>query len=412
MTAAPPASDLDALLGRVRAFVAERCVPLEAHLQASDYATLWAGLADVRADARAAGLWNLALSASEGGAGLSLPAFGRVSEALGWSPLGHVATNGQAPDIGNMELLLGHATDAQKAEFLQPLLDGDVRSCFAMTEPEHAGSNPTVMSSTARLEGGEWTIDGHKWFTTGFDGAAWAVAMVVTDPDADNKYARASMILVPTDADGLEHVRKLPVMGDEAEGWFSHSEIRFHGVRVPEANLLGPRGGGFQLAQERLGPGRIHHCMRWVGVCERALSLLCRYAAAREIAPGTPLATKQAVQFMIAESRAETDAARLLVLDAAEAIERDGAKAARGKISAIKFTVANTLQRVLDRAIQVHGGLGVLDDTPLAFWYRHERGARIYDGPDEVHKTVVAREEMRRYPDAAPPAKARVGVDV
>ena len=401
-----------ALLDRVRDFVAGTCVPLEAHLQSGDYPALWAGLDDARAEARAAGLWNLALSADHGGAGLSLPEFGRVSEALGWSPLGHIATNGQAPDIGNMELLLGHATERQKAAFLQPLLDGEVRSCFAMTEPEHAGSNPTVMSTTARLDGGEWVIDGHKWFTTGFDGAAWAVAMVVTDPDAENKYARASMLLVPTDVAGLEHVRKLPVMGDEAEGWFSHSEIRFHGVRVPEANLLGPRGGGFALAQERLGPGRIHHCMRWVGVCERALSLMCAYAAGREVAPGTPLASRQAVQFMVAESRAETDAARLLVLDAAEAIERDGAKAARGKISAIKFTVANTLQRVVDRAVQVHGGLGVLDDTPLAFWYRHERAARIYDGPDEVHKSVVAREEMKRHRAAAPPARARVGVDV
>ena len=408
----PTDPDPSALLDRVRAFVAETCVPLEAHLQTGDYPALWAGLAEARAEARAAGLWNLALAAEEGGAGLSLPEFGLVSEALGWSPLGHIATNGQAPDIGNMELLLGWATEAQKEEFLRPLLDGDVRSCFAMTEPEHAGSNPTVMSSAARLDGGEWVLDGHKWFTTGFDGAAWAVAMVVTDPDAESPYARASMILVPTDADGLEHVRKLPVMGDESEGWFSHSEIRFRSVRVPEGNLLGPRGGGFRLAQERLGPGRIHHCMRWVGVCERALDLMCRHAAAREIAPSTPLATKQAVQFMIAESRAETDAARLLVLDAAEAIERDGAKAARGKISAIKFTVANTLQRVVDRAVQVHGGLGVLDDTPLAFWYRHERAARIYDGPDEVHKAVVAREEMKRHRAPAPPPAPAVGVDV
>ena len=385
------------LLDRVRQFVEGECVPLEDHLKAHDYGALAAALADVRARAKAEGLWNLALSAEHGGAGLSLPDFGRVSEALGWSPLGHVATNGQAPDIGNMELLLGHATEAQKAEFLDPLLEGRVRSCFAMTEPEHAGSNPTVLSTTARFEGDDVVIDGHKWFTTGFDGAAWAVVMAVTDPAAESPYARASMVLVPSSADGLEHVRKLPVMGDEAEGWFSHSEIRFHSVRVPAANVLGPRGGGFQLAQERLGPGRIHHCMRWVGVCERALALMCERAAGREVAPGTPLATKQAVQFTIAESRAETDAARLLVLDAAEAIERDGAKAARGKISAIKFTVANTLLRVLDRAIQVHGGLGVLDDTLLAFWYRHERGARIYDGPDEVHKAVVAREELRRY---------------
>ena len=406
-----PEPDLDALLDRVRTFVAQACVPLEPLLLAGDYAALSEALGAVRETARAEGLWNLALSRDAGGAGLSLPAFGRVSEALGWSPLGHLATNGQAPDIGNMELLLAHATPPQRERFLDPLLAGTVRSCFAMTEPEHAGSNPTVMSSTARLDGDDWVIDGHKWFTTGFDGAAWTVAMVVTDPDAESPYARASMLLVPTDVDGLEHVRKLPVMGDDGAGWFSHSEIRFHRVRVPASHLLGPRGGGFRLAQERLGPGRIHHCMRWVGVCERALHLLCERAAAREVTPGAALATRQAVQFMIAESRAETDAARLLVLDAAEAIERDGAKAARGKISAIKFTVANTLQRVLDRAVQVHGGLGVLDDTPLAFWYRHERAARIYDGPDEVHKAVVAREELRRYREAAPPPVAP-GVDV
>ena len=324
-----------------------------------------------------------------------------MSEALGWSPLGHWATNGQAPDIGNMELLLAHATDAQRAQFLEPVLAGDERSCFAMTEPEHAGSNPTVMSTTARLAtgaggAGEWRLDGHKWFTTGFDGAAWMVVMAVTDPDAST-YEKASMLLVPTDAPGVEHVRRLPVMGDEGAGWLSHSEVRFHDVTVPEGHLLGPRGGGFRLAQERLGPGRIHHCMRWIGVCERAIDLMCRRSTAREVAPGRALAEQQAVRFWIAESRAETDAARLYVLDTAERIERDGARAARAQVSAIKFTVAGTLGRVLDRAVQTLGGLGVLDDTPLAFWYRHERAARIYDGPDEVHKGVVAREELKRF---------------
>ena len=396
-----PAPDIGALLGRVRQFVADECVLLEPLLLSHDYAALAEAMAEVRGKARAEGLWNLALHAEHGGAGLPLPAFGRVSEALGWSPLGHWATNGQAPDIGNMELLLAHATDAQRERFLQPVLDGAARSCFAMTEPEHAGSNPTVMSTTARLAEGasgtsEWVLDGHKWFTTGFDGAAWMVVMAVTDPDAD-VYQRASMILVPCAADGVEHVRRLPVMGDEGAGWLSHSEIRLDGVRVPEGHLLGPRGGGFQLAQERLGPGRIHHCMRWIGVCERAIDLMCRRALAREIAPGRALAEQQAVRFWIAESRAETDAARLYVLDTARAIERDGARAARAQVSAIKFTVAGTLGRVLDRAVQTLGGLGMLDDTPLAFWYRHERAARIYDGPDEVHKGVVARQELKRY---------------
>ncbi len=388
--------DLADLLPRVRAFVQERCVPLEPLLLGHDYAALEAAMATVRAEARAQGLWNLALSAAHGGAGLSLPDYGRVSEALGWSPLGHWATNGQAPDIGNAELLLAFATDDQKRRFLDPLLDGSVRSCFAMTEPEHAGSNPTTLSTTATETPTGFRIDGHKWFTTGFDGAAWMVVMAVTEPDG-KPHERASMLLVLTDAPGVEHVRLLPVMGDTGAGWISHSEIRFDGVEVPAGALLGTRGGGFALAQARLGPGRIHHCMRWIGVCERALALMCARAVARTIAPGKALSDTQSVQFAIAESRAEIDAARLHVLDVAAQIDRDGARAARAGISAIKFSVAQTLMRVVDRAIQVHGGLGILDDTLLAFWYRHERGARIYDGPDEVHKGVVAREELRRY---------------
>ena len=256
------------------------------------------------------------------------------------------------------------------------------------------------MSTTARLDGDEWVLDGHKWFTTAFDGAAFCVVMAVTDPDAESRYARASMVLVPTDADGVEHVRKLPVMGDEGAGWFSHSEIRLNSVRVPEANLLGPRGGGFMLAQERLGPGRIHHCMRWLGICERVFDMTCTYVGERELAPGRPVASRGAVQAWIAESRAEIDAARLYVLDTARRIAAadsvvEGQKAARVQVSAIKFYVAGVLQRVLDRALQAHGGLGMLDDTLVAFWYRHERAARIYDGPDEVHKGVVAREELR-----------------
>jgi acyl-CoA dehydrogenase len=388
---------LDDLLSRVRDFVRETVQPLEAHLLAHDYDALEAGVAEARYAAKAAGLWNPQLSEDAGGLGLSLPEFGRVSEALGWSPVGHLVCNCQAPDAGNMEILLDHATDDQRERFLDPLLAGDVRSCFAMTEPEHAGSNPVLLSTTARRDGDDYVIDGHKWFTTAYDGAVFAVVMAVTNPDAESPYARASQIIVPTDTPGFEHVRLLPVMGDEGQGWFSHSEVRFADCRVPVTNRLGDEGAGFLIAQERLGPGRIHHCMRWIGVCERALDLMCRRAAERELAPGKPLATRQAVQFWIAESRAHIDAARLLVLDAAERIERNGAKTARAAISAIKFYVADVLTTVLDRAIQVHGGLGMLDDTPIAFWFRHERGARIYDGPDEVHKTVVAREELKAY---------------
>ena len=397
-TTAPP--DLADVLDRVRAFVEAELVPIEPLLLRGDFEALTPAMEEQRAAVRAMGLWNPHLPASHGGLGLPLDQFGRVSEALGRSPLGHYAFNCQAPDAGNMELLLAHATDHQRHEFLEPLLRGDVRSCFGMTEPEHAGSNPTVMSTTARRDGDAYVLDGHKWFTTAFDGAAFCIVMAVTNPDAENRYARASMVIVPTDA--IEHVRKLPVMGDEGAGWFSHSEIRLTGVRVPAENLLGPEGGGFLLAQERLGPGRIHHCTRWLGICERAFDAMCTYAGTRELAPGRSLATRETVQTWIAESRAEIDAARLYVLDTARRIAEadsivEGQKAARVQVSAIKFFVAGVLQRVLDRALQTHGGLGMLDDTPIAFWYRHERAARIYDGPDEVHKRVVAREELKRY---------------
>ncbi len=398
LTTAP--ADLGTVLDRVRTFVVDELIPLEPLLLAHDFDALLPAMEEKRDQVRELGLWNPHLSADHGGLGLALDAFGRVSEALGRSPLGHYAFNCQAPDAGNMELMLAHADSRQQELFLDPLVRGEVRSCFGMTEPLHAGSNPTVMSTTARLDGDEWVIDGHKWFTTAFDGAAFCIVMAVTDPEAENRYGRASMIIVPTDADGFEHVRKLPVMGDEGEGWFSHSEITFDGVRVPQANVLGPRGGGFTLAQERLGPGRIHHCMRWLGICERAFDLMCEYAALRELAPGRPVAAQGAAQAWIAESRAEIDAARLYVLDTAQRIASadsmvEGQKAARVQVSAIKFYVAGVLQRVLDRALQAHGGMGMLDDTPVAFWYRHERAARIYDGPDEVHMGVVARQELK-----------------
>jgi acyl-CoA dehydrogenase len=316
---------------------------------------------------------------------------------LGWTPFGPYVCNCQAPDVGNMELLLQFGTPSQHARFLQPLVRGEVRSCFAMTEPEHAGSNPVVMSTRAVRDGDELVITGHKWFTSSADGAAFAVVMAVTDPEATAPHRRASQILVPLSSPGYQLVRNISVMGEAGGGWASHAEIRFDGVRVPLANVLGPQGAGFALAQERLGPGRIHHCMRWIGICERAFDLMCKRAVSRELAPGEPLSSKQAVQFWIAESRIEIHAARLMVLDAASKIAARGQEAAREEIAYIKVFVANTLQRVLDRAIQAHGALGVTDDTPLAWWYRHERAARIYDGADEVHKTVIARRALKPY---------------
>jgi len=373
---------------RAREFIRRQVMPLEPRLSGA-WRELEPLLRDARGRAKTAGLWAPDLE-------VPLEEYAVLSEELGHSPLGHYCVNAQAPDIGNMELLELAGTDAQKKQWLRPLQAGEIRSCFSMTEPERPGSNPTWMETRAVLERGEWVIDGHKWFTSSADGAAFAVVMAVTDPEAP-PHLRASMILVPCDTPGFDRVRNIPVMGHAGEGWPSHSEIRYTRCRVPEESLIGGRGAGFALAQERLGPGRIHHCMRWIGICERAFEMMCRRAADREIAPGKPLATRQTVQQWIAESRASIDAARLMVLHAAWKMERHGQREARVEISTIKFLVAGVLQEVLDRAIQVHGALGVTDDTPLAFWYRHERAARIYDGPDEVHKGVVARRVLRGF---------------
>lgn len=396
MASEKPALD-DDLLPRVRELVREALIPLEPLLLEERFDELEPALERVRERVRAEGLWAPWLPAEAGGLGLALTDFARVSEELGRSPLGHYACHCQAPDVGNLELLLGHGSPEQRERWLAPLARGEIRSTFAMTEPEHAGSNPVHLSTTARREGGEWVIDGHKWFATAADGAAFAVVMAMTAPEDPSPYRRASMIVVPAGTPGYRLVRNLPVMGDTGRGWFSHGEVRFEGCRVPAENLLGPEGAGFALAQERLGPGRIHHCMRWIGLAERALHELCRRAASRELAPGRPLASRQAVQHWIAESRAEIDAARLLVLETARKIDRQGPRAARVEVSEIKFFVAGVLQRVVDRAIQTHGALGVTDLTVLSFIARHERAARIYDGPDEVHKSVVARRVLKEY---------------
>jgi alkylation response protein AidB-like acyl-CoA dehydrogenase len=264
-----------------------------------------------------------------------------------------------------------------------------------MTEPEFAGSNPVEMGTTAVRDGDDWVLNGHKWFATAAEGAAFAIVMAVTDPAAA-PHARASMILVDCDTPGFELVRNIPVMGHAGRGPFSHGEVRLTDCRVPADRLLGEPGSGFLMAQQRLGPGRVHHCMRWLGICARAIDLMCDHAARRELSPGQPLARQQIVQAWIAESAAEAAAARGLVLETAWRIEREGWKAAREMISMIKILTANTLQRVVDRAVQVHGALGVTDDTVLAFFYREERAARIYDGPDEVHKLSVARRLLKQ----------------
>lgn len=380
----------------VRAFTDEKLIPLEQELMAHGFVATVPKLDAMREEAKARGLWAPFLPTELGGLGLTLLEYAHVSEALGRSPIAHYVLNCQAPDVGNMELLHLFGTDEQKERFLLPLARGETRSSFGMTEPEHAGSNPVWLSTTARKDGDDYVLNGHKWFTTGYEGSAFCIVMAVTDPDAP-LHGRASQILVPVGTPGMRMVRNLPVMGEAGGGWASHAEIVLEDARVPQRFRIGPEGAGFLLAQERLGPGRIHHAMRWIGICERAFDLMCQRAVQREIAPGKPLGTRDTVQAWIAESRAEIDASRLLVLDAAEQMDREGASAARDAIGVVKFYVAGTLQRVLDRALQVHGGLGMLDDTPIAWWYRHERAARIYDGPDEVHKASLAKRILGRY---------------
>ncbi|MGB5620980.1 MAG: acyl-CoA dehydrogenase family protein, partial [Gammaproteobacteria bacterium] len=340
------------------------------------------------------GWWAPNLPRAAGGRGADLVELGLWSEELGRSPLGHYVFGCQAPDAGNAELLLLHGSEAQKIRYLEPLAGGRTRSCFCMTEPEFAGSNPVQMGTRAVRDGDDYVIDGHKWFATAADGATFAIVMAVTEAEA-SRYERASMILVDCDNPGFRLLRNIPVMGHAGHGYFSHGEVRFEQCRVPASNLLGQPGAGFVMAQERLGPGRIHHCMRWLGICHRALEMMCDYALDRELAPERPLASQQIVQAWIAESSAELHAARALVLEAAWRIEKHGFKSARDHISMIKFLTANTLQRIVDRAIQVHGALGVTDDTVLAFWFREERAARIYDGPDEVHKLSLARHLLK-----------------
>jgi acyl-CoA dehydrogenase len=355
---------------------------------------------ELKAQARERGLWNLFLPpVHEHGAGLTNLQYAPLAEITGRA--GHLAPpalNCSAPDTGNMEILAEHGTEEQKERWLQPLLDGEIRSCFSMTEPNTSGSDPTQLVSRAELEGDEWVINGHKWFTSGYNGASIAIAMVVTDPDAA-AHKRASMILVPLDTPGFTGVRPVPVMGhDEGPG---HWEVLYEDCRVPADNLLGERGAGFAIAQDRLGPGRIHHCMRAIGSAERAFELMCRRAHDRE-SFGGPLAEKQFVQDFIAKSRMEIDSARLMVLHAAWKMDTEGKRAARQDISMIKVIAAQMHQEVLDRAMQVHGALGMSDDVPLAAQWRQGRWLRIADGPDEVHKMVIALRELNRFKPREP----------
>jgi acyl-CoA dehydrogenase len=385
------------LIPQIKQFVEEELIPLEKEHTTRPFKQTEKILATKRELVKAKGWWNLHLPQNEGGMGLTLCEFGQISEILSLAPYyGQYTFNSQAPDIGNTELIGKFASASIKEKFLQPLLEGKIRSCFSMTEPEFPGSNPTRMATTAVREGNEYVINGHKWFTSSADGAAFAVVMAVTNPDA-HKHQRASMIIVPTDTPGFEFVRNIPVFGETGEGWASHAEIRYNNCRVPVENLIGEEGMGFKLAQERLGPGRIHHCMRWVGIAEKAFELMCRHAVTREMDEDVMLGQKQFIQGFISESRMEIDASRLLVLRTAHNIDLYGAAATRDQISGIKFYVANMVVRVLDRAIQVHGAKGLSDETMLANLYQHERGARIWDGADEVHKQSMAISILKKY---------------
>lgn len=339
---------------------------------------------------KALGMWAPHLPSAAGGMGIGFMPYVYMNEILGRSGIAPRAFGSQAPDSGNAEILWQFGTPELQEKWMKPLVNGDIRSCFSMTEPEVSGADPTNLQTTARRDGDEYVINGHKWFTSGAIGASFAIVMCVTQPDKP-PHQRMSQIIVPTDTPGFEIVRPVPVMG-ETDG--AHCEIRYTDVRVPVTNLLGEDGGGFRIAQRRLGPGRIHHCMRWLGQMQRAFELMVEYALKREVY-GSTLAEKQTVQNWIADSYVEIQASRQLTLAAAKKI--DQGDEARVEISAIKFFGAKVLHDVIDRAIQVHGARGVSGDTPLESMYRLARGARIYDGPDETHRMVVSRRIIRNF---------------
>ena len=389
-----PTDDVRELRARVRAFLEEHVYPNERILdREDDEADALVGA--LRERAKAEGLWAPHLPPEAGGSNGSFLVYAHLNEEIGRSLWGQLVLGCQAPDAGNAEILWQFGTEEQKERWLRPLVAGEVRSFFSMTEPEVSGSDPTTLRTRAVRDGDEWVIDGHKWFSSGAEGAAFGIVMAVTDPDTE-PHRRASQIVVPADTPGVEIVRAVPTLGHRGRGWTTHCEVRYTGVRVPVANTLGGVGEGFVIAQKRLGPGRIHHVMRWLGQMQRAFELMCSYALQRE-AFGGPLSDKQTVQSWIADSAAEIQACRLLTLDAAHKIDRGSE--ARVEVSLLKFYAARVLNEVLDRAVQVHGARGLTDETPLATMLSMARGARIYDGPDEVHRMVVARRILKAFDD-------------
>jgi alkylation response protein AidB-like acyl-CoA dehydrogenase len=391
ITELAPPTGLEELRARYREFMDEHVYPAEPALGREDD-TADALIEGLRGRARDEGLWAPHLPPEAGGTGQGFLVYAYLNEEIGRSVWAQLVFGCQAPDAGNGEILHLFGTEEQKERWLRPLVAGEVRSFFSMTEPDVSGSDPTGLKTRAVREGDEWVIDGHKWFSSGAEGAAFAIVMAVTDPDAP-PHRRATQIIVPADTPGIA-ITPVPVFGHRGRGWSTHCEVTYSGVRVPVENALGQPGDGFRIAQKRLGPGRIHHVMRWLGQMQRAFELLCTRALARE-AFGSRLADKQTVQNWIADSAADIHACRLMTLDAAHKI--DGDDEARVEISLIKFYAARVLNEVIDRAIQVHGGLGLTDRTPLAVMYVMARGARIYDGPDEVHRMVVSRRILKAF---------------
>ncbi|MCW3013126.1 MAG: acyl-CoA dehydrogenase [Solirubrobacterales bacterium] len=393
--------EFEAKLAWMRDFVREELWPLDTLIGELDQAQLDAIYAPLQARVKAEGLWAAHLDPELGGQGFGQVKLGLMHEILGTTPFAPNAFGCQAPDSGNSEILALAGTPEQKDRWLHPLLAGDLRSAFSMTEPHTAGSDPTLLQTRARIDPAhpdEYVINGHKWFSSNASIADFLIVMAVTDPDA-RSHQRATMFIVPTDTPGVNILRDVPTMEHPWEDYGKlggHAEILYEDVRIPAENRLGEEGAGFLIAQHRLGPGRIHHCMRWLGVSARAFDMLCERAQSR-YAHGGLLADKQTIQNWIADSAAQMQAARLMTLHAAWKMDTQGAAAARTDISLIKFFGAGVMHDVVDRALQIHGSLGYSTDMPLEAMYRFARGARFYDGPDEVHRQSVARQFLRGY---------------
>ncbi len=387
-------------------FVRERIWPLETLIEDLGWEGLMRAIGPLQEQVRAEGLWAAHLDPELGGQGFGQVKLGLMHEILGSSPIAPLAFGNAAPDSGNSEILALAGTPEKKERYLHPLLAGDLKSAFSMTEPHTAGSDPTLLETSAVRDGEEWVINGHKWFSSNGSIADFLIVMAVTDPGAP-PHRRASMFIVDAGTPGVKIVRDVATMEHPWESfgrYGNHAEILYEDVRVPADALLGPQGAGFLIAQQRLYPGRIHHCMRWLGVARRAFDMLCERSLYRH-AHGSTLSGHQTVQNWIADSAAQMQAARLLTLHAAWVMDTQGVAAARKEIAMIKFYGAQMLHDVVDRALQAHGALGYSTDLPLEAMYRHARAARIYDGPDEVHRASVARQVLRGYdppPDGVP----------